>query len=137
MHMIITNRNSYDISKISLHDAYFEDVIYNHSEKKITIKLESEWNNDNYILEFQNTLYYEMTCCEFWGGGYNVFCWNEIDTTQIFDKLLRLERVEKAESFSNDTQSHMDLHEYFGVELLINSGDRLKIICKSINVTAI
>lgn len=28
----------------------------------------------------------------------------------------------------------MDLFEFFGIEILINSGDRLRIICKSIDV---
>ncbi len=31
----------------------------------------------------------------------------------------------------------MDLYDYFGIEILINSGDKLKIICKEISITEI
>lgn len=134
--MTITYKNLYDINKINLHDAYIENILYNHSEKNIKIRLENKWENGDYNLDFQNVLYYEMTCCDFWGSGYNVACWSILDATEIFDKLLRLEKVEKAKSFSSDPKSHtyMDLHEYFGIDILINSGDRLKIICKLIDI---
>lgn len=137
--MIINNRNSRDIENISLHDANFENVNYNHSEKTITINLENEEWGRNYNLVFHDVLYYEMTCCDFWGGGYNVACWSKIDTTTIFDKLLRLELVEKARSFSSKPSdySFMDLSEFFGTSIQINSGDRLKIICKKIEVSEI
>ncbi len=77
-----------------------------------------------------------MTCCDFWGGGYNVVCWSKIDATGIFDKLLRLEMVENSRSRDTNQES-MDLFEFFGIEILINSGDKLKIICKSIEVNEI
>ncbi len=51
----------------------------------------------------------------------------------IFDKLLRLEMVENSRSRGTN-QEPMDLFEFFGIEILINSGDRLRIICKSIDV---
>lgn len=133
--MIINNNNIYDINKIHLHDASFDNVIFDYNSKEIVIKLEGEWNDD-YILKLHDVLYHEMTCCDFWGGGYNIVYWSILDTTEIFDKLLRLERIEKAKSYSSNSESrsYMDLHEYFGVEILINSGDKFKIICKSIEV---
>ena len=131
--MIISYKNLHEIEKINLHDACIENVIYNHADKKINIKLESEWEKNDYDLDFNKVLYYEMTCCDFWGSGYNVICWSKLDTTEIFDKLLRLEIVENSCSRVTN-QEPMDLFEFFGIEILINSGDRLKIICKSINV---
>ena len=131
--MIISYKNLHEIEKVNLHDAYIENVIYNHADKKINIKLESEWEKNDYDLDFHNVLYYEMTCCDFWGSGYNVICWSKLDTTEIFDKLLRLEIVENSRS-KGANQEQTDLSEFFGIEILINSGDRLKIICKSINV---
>ena len=134
--MIITKKNINKIMDISLHDAYFEEVIYNNTYKKITIKLESEWGNVDYILEFCTVLYYEMVCCDFWGGGYNVVCWSRLDTTSIFDKLLRLQVIEQSRS-KGTSYSPMDLYDYFGIEILLNSGDKLKIICKEIGITEI
>lgn len=131
--MIISYKNLHEIEEINLHDAYIENIIYNLSDKKISIKLESEWEKNDYNLDFLKVLYYEMTCCDFWGNGYNVICWSKLDTTEIFDKLLRLEMVENSRS-RGTSQESMDLFEFFGIEILINSGDRLKIICKSIDV---
>lgn len=133
--MILNIKNICDINKINLHDSLINEVIYTHSKKIITINLEGEWGKD-YVLKFYDVLYYEMTCCDFWGRGYNVVCWSKIDATGIFDKLLRLEMVEN--SRSRDTnQELMDLFEFFGIEILINSGDKLKIICKSVEVNEI
>lgn len=135
--MIISYKNLHEIEKINLHDAYIENMIYTHSDKKINIKLESEWEKNDYDLDFHKVLYYEMTCCDFWGGGYNVAYWSSLDTTEIFDKLLRLERVEKAKSFNgiSEQNTFMNLSEYLGIEICINSGDKLKIVCKEIEIT--
>lgn len=131
--MNISSKNLYEIEKVNLHDAYIENVIYNHSNKTINIKLESEWEKCDYILDFHNILYYEMTCCEFWGSGYNIICWSKLDTTEIFDKLLRIEMLENARSRGHKQES-MNFFEFFGIEILMNSGDKLKIICKSIDI---
>ena len=80
-------------------------------------------------LSFQDVLYYEMTCCKFWGSGHHIICCNLMDTTNIYDKLLRLEQVEYAKSNSID-RSPMNLLEFIGVEIWLNSGDKLKVICK-------
>ena len=77
-----------------------------------------------------------MVCCDFWGGGYNVDCWSRLDTTSIFDKLLRLQVIEQSRS-KGTSYSPMDLYDYFGIEILLNSGDKLKIICKEIGITEI
>ena len=63
-----------------------------------------------------------------------MICWSKLDTTEIFDKLLRLEMVENSRSRGTNQES-MDLFEFFGIEILINSGDKLKIICKEIEIT--
>lgn len=136
--MIINYKNFYEIEKINLHDADFEKVNFDYYTKNIEIKLiNRSWKDSNYLLDFHNVLYYEMTCCDFWGGGYNVVCWSSLDTTEIFDKLLRLERVEKAKSFNGTPEQYtfMNLSEYLGIEICINSGDKLKIVCKEIEIT--
>lgn len=132
--MIISCNNIREIENINLHDAYIENVIYNHSNKVINVELESEWEKTDYDLSFHEVLYYEMTCCDFWGCGYNVICWSKFDTTEIFDKLLRIDRIEKAES-NSESNTIMDLSEYIGIDILLNSGDLLKIICKSVIIS--
>ena len=127
--MIISCNNIREIENINLHDAYIENVIYNHSNKVINVELESEWEKTDYDLSFHEVLYYEMTCCKFWGSGHHIICCNLMDTTNIYDKLLRLEQVEYAKSNSID-RSPMNLLEFIGVEIWLNSGDKLKVICK-------
>ena len=86
--MIISCNNIREIENINLHDAYIENVIYNHSNKVINVELESEWEKTDYDLSFHEVLYYEMTCCDFWGCGYNVICWSKFDTTAFVNKKL-------------------------------------------------
>ena len=62
--MIISCNNIREIENINLHDAYIENVIYNHSNKVINVELESEWEKTDYDLSFHEVLYYEMTCCD-------------------------------------------------------------------------
>ena len=81
--MIISCNNIREIENINLHDAYIENVIYNHSNKVINVELESEWEKTDYDLSFHEVLYYEMTCCDFWGCGYNVICWSKFDTSHF------------------------------------------------------
>ena len=63
-----------------------------------------------------------------------MICWLKFDTTEIFDKLLRIDRIEKAES-NSESNTIMDLSEYIGIDILLNSGDHLKIICKSVIIS--
>lgn len=70
--MFITKKNLKELNKISLHDSVLNDIIYVHSEKKIIINLESEWEDYEYNLNFVDVLFYEMTCCDFWGAYHIV-----------------------------------------------------------------
>ena len=55
--MIISCNNIREIENINLHDAYIENVIYNHSNKVINVELESEWEKTDYDLSFHEVLY--------------------------------------------------------------------------------
>ena len=54
--MIISCNNIREIENINLHDAYIENVIYNHSNKVINVELESEWEKTDYDLSFHEVL---------------------------------------------------------------------------------
>lgn len=130
--MIIDKNNLCNIEKIHLHDALFKNIIYDHLNKTITICFESEWEDVDYLFEFKNLLYYEMTCCDFWGGGFNVVSWSVSDCSGIPDKILI-----KAQNENPESSSYMDLSDYFVIEIIINSGDKLKIFCSSVVITEI
>lgn len=132
--MLINYQNLYKIQQINLHDSIFKEVRYDYFQKKIEVIVENKiWSTGNVSIEFKDVLYYEMTCCEFWGKGRSIICWSLMDTTNIYDKILRLEQVENAKSNSID-RTPMSLMEFLGSEFWMNSGDKLKIICKSIEI---
>ena len=128
--MIISCNNIREIENINLHDAYIENVIYNHSNKVINVELESEWEKTDYDLSFHEVLYYEMTCCKFWGSGHHIICCNLMNCGGMIMK----DFIEKAES-NSESNTIMDLSEYIGIDILLNSGDHLKIICKSVIIS--
>jgi len=132
--MVIDRKNILSLKDIHLHDASFEEIVYNHYENKIIIMFKNEWNDPDYNIEFEEVLYHEMTHCDFWGGGYNVICWSFLDDDEIYDRLLRKDMIESAKSSSSE-YTPMDLSGYIGVKILKNSGDSLKIICKRIRVS--
>ena len=128
--MIVDYRNSYLINHISLHDFEFKGIKHDYEKKYIELEIKKKSAETvPSSLSFQDVLYYEMTCCKFWGSGHHIICCNLMDTTNIYDKLLRLEQVEYAKSNSID-RSPMNLLEFIGVEIWLNSGDKLKVICK-------
>lgn len=43
----------------------------------------------------------------------------------------------KAQNENPESSSYMDLSDYFVIEILINSGDKLKIFCSSVVITEI
>ena len=128
--LIVDYRNSYLINHISLHDFEFKGIKHDYEKKYIELEIKKKSAETvPSSLSFQDVLYYEMTCCKFWGSGHHIICCNLMDTTNIYDKLLRLEQVEYAKSNSID-RSPMNLLEFIGVEIWLNSGDKLKVICK-------
>lgn len=71
--MIISYKNSYEMKKFICMMQILQKVNFDYYTKNIKIKLiNRSWDDSNYLLDFHNVLYYEMTCCDFWGSGYNV-----------------------------------------------------------------
>lgn len=114
------------IDNVHLHDAGFLSMSYDLFKKQITLVLDChEWESADYTLQFKDVYYHEMTGCDFWGGGYNVVSWYKCDVSDIYDKL---KLSEKCIPISFDG--------FFGVEVLFNSGDKLRILCREIAVKA-
>ena len=114
-----------NINDVNLHDATLESMSYDIYKKQLALVLGCrEWESAYYTLKFGDVLYHEMTGCEFWGGGYNVLEWHKCGVSDIYSKLKQSEKI-----------IPISFDDCFGVELLFNSGDKLKIVCRNIEVS--
>ena len=110
--MIVDYRNSYLINHISLHDFEFKGIKHDYEKKYIELEIKKKSAETvPSSLSFQDVLYYEMTCCKFWGSGHHIICCNLMDTTNIYDKLLRLEQVE----YAKIKQHRQESNEFIGI----------------------
>ena len=120
--MIVDYRNSYLINHISLHDFEFKGIKHDYEKKYIELEIKKKSAETvPSSFSFQDVLYYEMTCCKFWGSGPHIICCNLMDTTNIYDKLLRLEQVEYAKSIVKSNNSSTTFFENTRRDFLISA----------------
>jgi hypothetical protein len=106
--MIYTLKNYRDINSIYLHDFELKDITINYNSKELTINLSSI---DNKIFLFNIKFYsFSIEGYEPWGEGIYI------------------------DSFSIDSYTSKSELECIEMELLLNSGDKLKILAKEISI---
>lgn len=105
--MIYSLKNYQDLNSIYLHDYELKDILVDYNNKKLTIKFLS---TDNKINIFNIKFYsFYIECFEPWGEGIYI------------------------DSFTVSLHCLESDIECIEMELLLNSGDKVKIIAKEIN----
>lgn len=129
--MEITFNNKEKITNgFNVHDALIANFEYQYNNRMICLDLDnSEWGYEVKI-KFENVLYFEVQSCYFWGKGYNVFSWEQVDDKDIIDPLYQ--KIDNKQNYYMELISKQNT--YFATKFIMNSGDEMLIYCEKIFV---
>lgn len=117
------------IDDIYVHDSFFAGFCYNYEEKKISFSCKNNFLKKCFSFDFQNVIFLNVQSCGFWGGG-NCVLWIELlENSKYMQELVA--RANKTNSFefsALDTKTR-----FLEIEIQINSGDAIFIICESLD----
>lgn len=128
--MKINYINKNEIDNLYLHDSIFYGYQYNYDERIITFSCENKLLNKKFNFTFNNVIFCSMQGCLFWGGGdsiYDIYIKeNEIEKEQLI-------KIQNSNKAYHDFSRLSKKGPFFTVELQINSGDTLTIICEDLD----
>lgn len=124
--MIITKENYAVINTkdIDLHDAIFDGVRFEQSEKCLTVCLRKPDNKQPFEVQFCGVAGYRLTSMDFWGYDPYVFQFNALPP----EKWTLLPTLQ-AQMFQPIAVASL-----FETEFLMSSGDTLTVVCEEINI---
>ena len=122
--MIITKENYAVINTkdIDLHDAIFDGVRFEQSEKRLTVCLRRPDNKQPFEVQFCGVAGYRLTSMDFWGYDPYVFQFNALPPKEW--TLLPTLQAQMVEPIA--------VASLFETEFLMCSGDTLTIVCNKI-----
>ncbi len=131
--MLYNHNNKEDIDKIHLHDAIFEGFNYNYDKREICFICKHYYKNKIYNFKFHNVIYSKLQSCSFWNGGNSVYDIYNTETPYEFTKLIQDIKNNAAINFE---VSYLNRGiTYIAIEVMINSGDALLIVCENAEVS--
>ncbi len=120
------NRN--EINKIYVHDCEFTGYSYDYDKRQISLQCEGNFLNLKHSFLFNNVIFTKMQSCTFWHGGDSImYIALEEEETEL--KILKKIHDEKEYDLTELDEGI----SYLSIEMLINSGDMLLIICESVD----
>lgn len=137
--MKINNINEFitNEKEFSVHDGEFYGFNYDYIHNRITFWInDNGWTPEDYLLEFNNVIGFNMTACDFWGESLRLNAMYSIDKKEDLEILNKL-KIEKLNNsydhgrFQNERES-----DFFEIEIEFISGDRLRIACEYIELRA-
>ena len=131
--MLYNHNNKEEFDKIYLHDAIFKGFNYDYDKREIVFSCKHYYANKIYNFKFYNVIYSKLQSCYFWGGGNNVY---DIYCTETPNEFVQLIHDIQSNEPQNFEYSYLDRGiTYIAVEIMINSGDALLIMCESVEVS--
>lgn len=129
--MLINWKNKNTLDMLYVHDSIFSGYVYDYSERTIRLECHNTFLNRLFRFTFHNVVYQNLQSCAFWGAGNSILYITEIDYPEGFVTLMQLQKEKQSLYF--DSFLDKGLH-FLSVEIQVNSGDILQIVCESIVV---
>lgn len=135
--MRINYKNRDEIEQQYRHDYRFKGYYYDYDNREIILTCVNLQNNREMSMVFHNVIFSELQSCEFWGGGNSIYyIWNEEITPQM-KHLLEIQKKNKEIQEKNKEIYNVSLLmediQYLQVQIMLNSGDNLLVICEWID----
>ena len=133
--MKINYRTVEKLNEIYLHDAVFEGFNYDYEKKQVIIEMaawgtETERYDRRYRFTFFNTLGIEVLAGDFWGPTPHVYDWETVSGAEgDFVK-----KIINEDKFDNLKYRIENIEYILNTTIEISSGDKVKIVCETIEV---
>ena len=122
--------NKNEVNNIYIHDSIFYGYQCDYNNRTISFFCENKPSGKKTYFKFNNVIFCSMQSCLFWGGGNNIIDLyvkeNEIEKEQLIE-------IQKCNKVYHDFSRLLKEGAFFTVELQINSGDTLTIICEDLD----
>ncbi len=133
--MIISNSNAKIINskEVYLHDDTLFSLCFERNNKELTLKLgKYPTYAKAYTVTFKDVLGYYMTSCDYWGISESILHFEYVPDEEMV--LLPELKNKWADIPHRQTPDKMDI-DYIEVLFTFKSGDQLRIVCKTIEIT--
>lgn len=127
--MKINSDNKEMINNIDIHDNIFVGCNYSY-KNRILFLIVNNFRND-YNIIFNNCIFYSMQSCDFWHGGNNILGINIVEESKEMNELLEIQNTYPGLYEGSFLDRGIT---YLSVEIEVNSGDKMLIICESIEI---
>lgn len=131
--MTIDYKNKQEIDELYTHDYLFKGLNYDYYKRQISLSCSNGYLKKVLNFEFCNVIYYKMQSCLFWTAGYNIYDMYTVELPEEF-----LKQIDEIKNTKPDWYKMSELGqgaEYIAVEMMVNSGDALLIVCEKIDIT--
>ena len=125
-----SNKEIINTRAVYIHDSIFTGFIYDYRNRQLDFTCENFYYKVRHTFVFKNVVLINMQSCSFWHSGRNILDMSSKNDSSQLEELIELQN------------QHQDLFQgsyldrgipYIIVEILINSGDTLQIVCESID----
>lgn len=131
--MTVDYNNRQEIDRLYTHDYLFEGFSYDYYERQISLSCTNSYLKKILNFEFCNVIYYKMQSCLFWAPGYNIYDMYTVELPEEF-----LKQIDEIKNTKPDWYKMSEVGKgtkYIAVEMVVNSGDALLIVCEKIDIS--
>ena len=128
MNICYKNRNM--LETVDIHDYSFDGFTFDYLKKMVCIECQKLPNKQKIKICFNNVILCNWQGCNFWHGGDNVMWISVEENSPQLSGLYDIQKVNGYKITALDQGI-----KYIEIELRLNSGDSLFVICQSIDVS--
>lgn len=132
--MIFNHHNKKDFNKLYIHDSIYTGYNYDFDKKEINLTCNNHYLKKIFTFNFCNVIYSKLQSFGFWGSnGFYIFDVELEENNEELKQIIINTQNSKPDWFKN---SKLDSNiNYITIEFTINTGDKLLIICESVEVS--
>lgn len=130
--MIFNTSNAQQINSndVYLHDDLFVGLNFERESFKAAFICFNHKSGE-YTVTFSDVIGLELTACEFWGAGSNIFDFEYIDPTE---RVLIPKLHEEYKKYTKPGWPLIDNENYIETLLTLSSGDQYRVACKTVQI---
>lgn len=121
-------------TKMHVHDWLFRKLDYDYVEKRIRVYIsepdgKTRPNYTDHYIDFLDVVGFHMVACNFWSQFIRIANWESYDREE---QVLLKQLFEEKEKNNYDGGRLNGRSNYVETAIIVTSGDRLTIVCRSI-----
>lgn len=132
--MLVNKDNINSMDKLKIHDSEITNVSLQYDVNIAKMYINSYHLKKDMVIVFKEVLYLEMTDIKLWGKGEYILDWELNEDDKMLHNFMEIQKKELQEEYvvwSKLTESN-NMDDFFSISFVLNSGDKVTVICKEI-----